>query len=103
MEPDITHFFGDGLYAKEARVPSGMWLQKHQHNFTHFSILAKGKVSVTTDGSNTKIYEAPACITIKANVFHEIFALEDSAWYCIHATDEKDEDKIDEVLILKEA
>jgi len=102
MEPDITHFFGDGLYAKEARIPAGMLLQKHQHTFTHFSILARGKVGVVVDGAETKFYEAPACVVIKANVLHEIYAVENSTWYCVHATDEKDEDKIDEVLILKD-
>lgn len=102
MQPDVKHFFGDGLYAKEAHIPEGMWLQKHTHSFSHFSILARGKVSVTVGNADTVIYEAPSCIEIKAGVSHTLFALEDSTWYCVHATDEKDEDKIDEVLIAKE-
>ncbi len=101
MEPDIKHIFADGLYAKEVHIPSGMWLQKHQHTFTHFSILAKGKVFVKA-GDVGKVYEAPACIEIKANVLHEVESLEDSTWYCVHATDEEDEESIDEVLIAKE-
>ena len=101
MEPDIKHIFADGLYAKEAHIPAGMWLQKHQHTFTHFSILARGKVAVTAGGVKT-IYQAPACIEIKANVPHEIESLENSTWYCVHAVDEADEDEIDEVLISKE-
>lgn len=103
MEPEIQHFFGDGLYAKEAHIPAGMWLQKHTHTFTHFSILAKGKVRVTRDDAETTVYEAPACIEIKTGVSHAIYAVEDSTWYCVHATDEKDESKVDEVLIAKEA
>jgi quercetin dioxygenase-like cupin family protein len=103
MEPEIQHFFGDGLYAKQAHIPAGMWLQKHTHQFTHFSILARGKVSVTTDDTDTVVYAAPSCIEIKAGVSHTVLALEDSTWYCVHATNEKDEDKIDEVLIAKEA
>jgi quercetin dioxygenase-like cupin family protein len=101
MEPNIKHIFADGLYAKETHIPVGMWLGKHQHTFTHFSILAKGRVFVRAGDVGT-IYTAPACIEIKANVEHEIEALEDSTWYCIHATNETDENNIDEVLIAKE-
>lgn len=100
MEPDIKHIFADGLYAKEARIPCGMKLAKHMHTFTHFSILAKGRVYVIADDVGA-IYEAPACIEIKANVPHMVEALTDVVWYCVHATDEKDEDKIDKVLIEK--
>jgi len=59
----ITHHFSDGLYAKEAFVPAGTAILKHTHDFSHLSILAKGKV------------------------------------FCIHATDEKDPAKVDDVLI----
>ena len=100
LEPDIKHIFADGLYAKEAHIPCGMKLAKHQHCFTHFSILAKGKVYVKSGGFG-QVFEAPYCIEIKANVPHEIEALTDVVWYCVHATDEKDEEKIDQVLIEK--
>jgi len=44
----ITHHFSDGLYAKEAFVPAGTAILKHTHDFSHLSILAKGKVFVST-------------------------------------------------------
>lgn len=44
-------------------------------------------------------YTAPACINIVKGVDHAIKALEDSVWYCVHATDETDATKVDEVLI----
>jgi quercetin dioxygenase-like cupin family protein len=100
MNPEICHFFADGLYAKEAHLPAGMKLEKHQHTFTHFSILAKGCVMVFADGK-PEMYFAPACIEIKANVTHEIEAIESSVWYCVHATDEVDASNIDKILITK--
>lgn len=102
-DPEIKHHFADGLYAKEAVLPSGMWVQKHTHTFTHFSILAKGKVAVTVDDGEPEIYDAPACIEIKAGHSHDVLAIEDSVWFCVHAVDETEETKIDEVLIGKEA
>lgn len=100
MEPDIKHIFADGLYAKEAHIPAGMQVTKHTHEFTHFSILAKGRVMVRA-GDSLEVYEAPACITIEAGILHEVLAITDVTWYCVHATDETDESLIDEVLITK--
>lgn len=95
---EITHHFSDGLYAKEAFVPAGTAILKHTHDFSHLSILAKGKVVVVA-GDDSQIIEAPACIEIKAGVTHGISALTDCVWFCIHATDEKDPEKVDEILI----
>jgi hypothetical protein len=62
------------------------------------SILAKGKVAVLR-GEEIDIVDAPACIEIKAGLTHGVKAITDCVWYCIHATDEKDSSKEDEVLI----
>ena len=100
FDPQVVHHFSDGLYTKQFSVPKGFMVGQHQHPFSHLSILAKGSVILKTDDYNTK-YEAPACIEIKAGVTHFIEALEDTVWYCIHHTDEKDVNKIDEVLTRK--
>jgi quercetin dioxygenase-like cupin family protein len=94
----ITHHFSDGLYAKQAVFPAGVAILKHTHEFSHLSILAKGKVAVMK-GEIVEIIEAPACIEIKAGVTHGVKALTDCVWFCIHATDEKDASQVDEVLI----
>jgi quercetin dioxygenase-like cupin family protein len=96
----IVHHFSDGLYAKQMMIPKGFMAGMHKHNYSHLSILAKGKVIVRSDDFE-KEYSAPACINLLAEVFHSIEALEDSYWFCIHATNETDVSKIDEVLINK--
>jgi quercetin dioxygenase-like cupin family protein len=95
---EITHHFSDGLYAKESFVPANTSIMKHMHDFSHLSILAKGRVAVLK-GEVIEIIDAPACIEIKANVVHGITAMSDCVWFCIHATDEKDPSKVDDVLI----
>lgn len=92
------HHFSDGLYAKQMTLDKGHYAESHKHNYDHLSILAKGHVIVIADGVSTE-YVAPACINIKKDVTHEIHALDDVIWYCIHATSETDITKIDEVLI----
>ena len=98
IDPKITNHFADNLYAKETHIPAGTTLVQHQHGFSHLSILASGKAIVANAGEN-QIIEAPACIEIKAGLNHGVKALTDVIWYCIHATDEKDPSKVDEVLI----
>lgn len=95
-----THNFSDGIYAKEMRIPKGYVVGKHQHEYSHLSILAKGHVIVNVDGE-LKEFHAPACIEIVKNKDHSVEALEDSVWYCIHATEETDPSRVDEVLIGK--
>jgi quercetin dioxygenase-like cupin family protein len=100
MDVDLgtIHHFSDGVYAKEMVIPKGFLVGQHMHKYSHLSILSKGKVILRTDISE-KEYSAPACIEIKSGLHHSIEALEDSIWYCIHATDEKDASKVDDVLI----
>jgi quercetin dioxygenase-like cupin family protein len=71
---------------------------QHKHTYSHFGILAKGKVVVVKEG-DIQIVEAPACIDIKAGEHHGVKAITDTVWYCVHATDEKDPSKVDDVLI----
>ena len=100
METDsvIIHHFSSGLYAKEIHVSAGIALLKHTHNFSHLSILAQGKVAILR-GDEIDIITAPACIEIKSGLIHGVKAITDCVWFCIHATDETDPAKIDEVLI----
>jgi len=97
-QPDVEHHFSDGLYAKEISLPKGYVIGQHAHKYSHLSVLAKGKVLVETDDWK-KEYSAPACIDIKAETYHKITTIEDTTWFCIHATEETDLQKIDEVLI----
>jgi quercetin dioxygenase-like cupin family protein len=96
-----VHHFSDGMYAKQMLLPAGYMAVTHAHKYSHLSILAGGEVIVRTDDSETH-YSGHACIEIKAHVHHSITAIQDSIWFCVHATDETDKDLIDEVLIARE-
>lgn len=98
IDPCVVHHFAAGVYAKQMQLPAGHYAVKHTHDYDHLSILAKGEVVVMVDEEAT-VYAAPACINIKAGQEHRIEAISDAVWFCIHATDETDPDKIDEVLI----
>lgn len=90
----IVHHFSAGVYAKQALLPAGALITQHKHKYDHMSILASGRVLV-----GLVEYVAPACINVPAGLNHSVLALEDSVWFCVHATDETDVESIDEVLI----
>ncbi|WP_433694993.1 hypothetical protein [Paraburkholderia phenoliruptrix] len=96
----VQHFFSDGLYARRMTIPAGYTVGTHALVGNHLGLLAKGRVTVATDTSSAD-YVAPACIPFAARTNHNIVAHEDAVWYCLHATDCTDPDKIDEVLIQK--
>ncbi len=94
----IFHHFSGGVYAKQTHIPAGVSLTQHVHSFDHLSILASGSVMVRADGW-VESYTGPAAIEIKAGVAHEVEALTDATWFCVHKTDETDPEKIDAELI----
>lgn len=92
------HHFGAGVYAKEMHLPKGAMALSHRHTYDHLSVLAQGIAVVSVEGKAT-LYTAPSCINIKAGFNHEITAIEPVVWFCIHATEEKDVEKVDEVIL----
>lgn len=86
-EADLApeHFFIQDLYARKMTIPAGTQVPTHQHMYDHLSILAQGRVRVTV-GPVTQEYRAPAMIEIKKNLTHSIQAMDDSVWFCVHAT-----------------
>jgi quercetin dioxygenase-like cupin family protein len=94
----VVHHFSSGVYARQMKIPAGHFAVSHAHKYDHLSILSEGSVTVEVDGVKNE-YHAPACLTVEANKHHEIVAMTDVVWFCIHATDVADEDQIDEVLI----
>lgn len=95
---DIEHVFCGGIYAKKTTIPAGLSLGQHEHHFDHLSVLAKGRVIVEVDGE-IKEFIAGDYVEISSGKVHQVTTLEDTIWYCIHATDCVDADEIDSVLI----
>jgi quercetin dioxygenase-like cupin family protein len=92
------HHFGAGVYLRETHLAKNMAVVSHAHKYDHLSVLASGTVLVSTD-TEENTYTAPAVIEIKAGVMHKVVALAPSVWFCVHATDETDAEKVDRVLV----
>ncbi len=94
----IKHHFSAGVYVREATLLEGQEVETHEHVYDHFGILGRGSVIVDLDGEMA-VRHGPCVIEIKAGKKHSIRALTDIVWFCVHATDVADPEKIDEVLI----
>jgi quercetin dioxygenase-like cupin family protein len=80
-------FFADRLAAKRHVLSAGDIVGKHQHNYSHLSIVGYGSVRVTTP-KGSRVYDAGDCVIVEADIEHTITALEDSVWYCVHVDKE---------------
>ena len=100
FDAQIEHHFGAGVYIRKASIPANHFVVSHKHKHDHLSVLASGTVLVEVDGGS-KLYTAPAVLTISAGKNHTIRALSDATWMCIHATEETED--VDEVLIERAA
>lgn len=94
----IRHHFSEDLYAKEMHLPAGFKATTHKHADDHISALFKGRALVEVNGKAV-VHNAPAFIMIRAGLEHQITALDDVTWFCVHETDETDIERIDRVLI----
>jgi len=90
----IKHHFSAGVYAKETFIAAGVELSQHTHPHDHMSILASGTARITA-GDRSWVAIGPECLNIKAGVPHKVAALTGVVWFCVHATDETDPEKVD--------
>ena len=95
---NTKHHFSSGVYIKEMNLKKDHYVCTHVHNYDHFGLLGSGKVSVELNDEKTE-YIGPCVIEIKAGIKHKITALENIVWFCIHATEITDPEKVDHVLI----
>lgn len=77
-------------------LKAGDMEQGHAHCFDHLTLLASGKIRMTAFGKSTD-FTAPHHIFIKANVEHELVALEDDTTvHCIHAI--RDGERVEDII-----
>ena len=95
--PNIMLGVADNLWSKQMHfLKAGDVEQGHKHCFSHFTLLATGKLSIRVEDKTTK-FTAPHMIFIAAEKEHELTALEDNTVaYCIHPL--RDGDQVEDIL-----
>ncbi len=98
VEIEPTHYFADGIYAREIVIPAGTLLTGKIHKTRHLNIVSKGKIAVVTEWGQ-KIIEAPFTFVAEPGTKRVGVALEDTVWTTIHASEETDLVKLEDELI----
>ncbi len=95
----LKHSFAPGMYVREIFIPKGTVLTGKIHRHAHPNFLMKGEVIVATEGGGREHLKAPMSMISPAGTKRAVFALEDTIWVTVHATDEKDLEKIEQIVI----
>jgi hypothetical protein len=94
----VEHFFSDGLYARQLLIPKGVVLTGKAHKRDHLNFLLKGKIAVMAD-KGVQVLDAPAIIPSFAGVKRAGYAIEESIWVTVHATDTTELVELEEELV----
>jgi hypothetical protein len=94
----VKHHFSPGVYARELFIPAGTLLTGKIHRFEHLNIMSQGDMSVLTE-DGVKRVQAPFTIVSPAGTKRIAFAHSDTVWTTIHATDETDIERIENLLV----
>ena len=90
------HIQAEGVYIKTTLVPQNVKFYTKQTPDSHVAILAYGSI-LMDDGTTKTQFQAPANYVIPANSRIAFYTITDCVFYCVHATDETNLDKLDRI------
>lgn len=94
----VKHTFGKNIYMREILIPKGLLLTGKVHKFESMHIIQYGKMLVTTE-EGKRVIEGPCTQYSMPGVKRAGYALEDTYWITVHAIDNvntmKEEDMAD--------
>lgn len=87
VEIPPTHYFSDGLYAREITIPKGTVLTGKMHRGEHLNIVSKGDITVWTEDGMKRVC-APFTFISKPGTKRVGYAHEETVWTTVHANPE---------------
>jgi hypothetical protein len=96
----VYHHFGPGIYIRELWIPKGTLIIGHHHRESHLNMMLRGKLRLFGDGGHVHIVEAPFRL-VAGPGRKAAYALEDTIWQNIYATEETDVNRLEEILFEK--
>lgn len=90
----LKHRFAPGLYLREITIPKDKLIIGHHHREQHLNIFLKGKLILFSADGTRKTLTAPMVFTGEPGR-KVAFAIEESMWMNVYATDETDLKKLE--------
>ena len=98
IESEPNHYHINGVYVRELFIPAGTLLTGKIHNHESIGILAQGRLRIT-NGTDSIIVEAPYVTVDKPGVKRLGYAETDCTFLCVHRTDCKTIEEMEEELV----
>lgn len=96
----VTHRFGPGIYIREVFMPKGAYVLGHRHKTTHLNVMLTGVIGLLNDDGTETVLTAPQ--TFIAQPGRKMaYIYEDVVWQNIHAADETDVEKLEDMFLDK--
>ncbi len=93
----LEHKFAPGVYVREILMPAGSVIIGRKHKTEHFNVVLTGRARVFMNGSVHEVV-APCIFSSPAGTQKVLYILEDMRFATIHATEETDVDKMEDLL-----
>ena len=97
----LKHSFAKGMYIREVFNPAGELLVTKIHKYSHPFFLLQGEMTILGEDGEKRI-KAPHYGITKAGTKRIIYAHTDCIFITVHATEEKDLNKIEDEIISKD-
>jgi hypothetical protein len=98
IELPPTHYFAQGLYGRSIFIPRGTLLTGHIHKTEHLNVVVYGSISIVTE-FGSKVIDGPYVFTAPAGAKKVGYALSDTLWLTVHATEKLEIAEIEDELI----
>lgn len=89
----MRHYFADGVYGREGEIPAGHLFAGRVHHKAQINIISMGCVLVLTENGPIEM-RAPFTMASPPGAHRAAYALEDTVWTTLIATDETDPEVI---------
>lgn len=83
QELPVGHFFGDGVYVRELRIPAGAWCFGRVQRLATVLIFAQGEMMMV-DESGTRSVVGPTVIVSPAGAQRVGYAVSNCVFYSAH-------------------
>lgn len=98
IEIRTTHYFAQGLYAREIFIPKGCLLTGKVHRAEHLNIVSLGDITVWTEQGMKRV-TAPFTMVSKPGTKRVGLAHEDTIWTTVHAAIETNIELLEQLLV----
>lgn len=100
VECQLWHRFGPGIYIREMLIPAGTLILGHSHRQNHINVMLAGTFALVTPNGTVSVLRAPVFF-IGTPGRKMGYAIEDTVWQNIYATEERDVSKLEEMFVEK--